>query len=462
MMDRPFPEPHLVLLVHGINTRARWFANMRDALSNAGFTVVPAGYGVYGILRFLLPFKLLRSNAKDRLRRKIEGARNLYQPSNVSVIAHSFGTRLIAELLAEQHNSKWDRLIFCGSVIPEDFDFALLFKRYSPPALNEIGTKDPWPALAQAATWDCGAIGSHGYQGAGVEERWHLGFKHSDFFTEEVCTKYWIPFLLRGEIVPGDKPVPLPVWIRLLARLPLRWLIPLLLVCAAFAPLTFCSSGCVTEVNAMWQALDSPSPNYSTARQIGESIKDCNSIQAFSGLGAADYYQRRYGSSVSNFEAAYDRRGWDKLSHDSNATIRMNLASAYFAIGRFDSAIKIYNEIRDRGPLWDYSMAWAKLASGNLDEAQRLAAGLPENFEEGGTLPGREQMLRAAIYFELASRRTGEEAAKLREEAANYYRKGYAAAPERWRQILFNGAKERTEDFTMLVDLVARNRSALP
>lgn len=44
---------HLVVLVHGINTRALWMGEVKPALERAGFFVGPTSYGKFGVPRFL-------------------------------------------------------------------------------------------------------------------------------------------------------------------------------------------------------------------------------------------------------------------------------------------------------------------------------------------------------------------------------------------------------------------------
>src|SRR5262249_18561296 len=67
-----------------------------------------------------------------------------------------------------------------------------------------------------------GSVGSYGFQGTGVRERWHAGFQHSGFLTLEFCSKYWIPFLKDGTVVEADEPAPLQRWVRALTLLTLR------------------------------------------------------------------------------------------------------------------------------------------------------------------------------------------------------------------------------------------------
>jgi pimeloyl-ACP methyl ester carboxylesterase len=194
-------KDHLVLLVHGINTRALWMGDVKNALESSGFTVAPTSYGQFGILRFLAPFRSLRNKAIDRVAKDIRTARRSFSMSNgsdpkrMSVISHSFGTYVVGRLLTDYPEFKWDRIIFCGSVVRDDFPLDQVLERFVHPLLNEIGTKDFLPAMAESAGWGYGSVGSTGFNRPPVETRWHHGFRHSDFLSEEFCNKFWIPFL---------------------------------------------------------------------------------------------------------------------------------------------------------------------------------------------------------------------------------------------------------------------------
>jgi hypothetical protein len=227
---------HVVILIHGINTRAQWLGIVGPALQEHGLIPAPAGYGVYGVLRFLLPFDWLRKRAianveaKIRLAIVINQPADLQRPKKLSVIAHSFGTLVLARILAERFDIRWDRIIFCGSVCPNDYPFQDYYERFAKPLLNEIGTKDIWPAFAESITWGYGSVGAYGFQSPAVTDRWHRGLAHSDFLTGDFCKTFWVPFLIRGEVIAGDAPAPLPRFARTLTRFPLKWLVwPLVL-----------------------------------------------------------------------------------------------------------------------------------------------------------------------------------------------------------------------------------------
>lgn len=222
---------HLVILVHGINTRALWMDAIKPALEDEGFLVEGTSYGEYSAVRFLLPFGAgLRRKALERVVTDINSAISVHHPAQISVISHSFGTFLLSRIIAEHFEFKWCRIIFCGSVVREDFPIEQYTTRFEPPLINEIGTGDYWPALAEAAGWGYGSVGSTGFHRPGIESRWHAGYRHSDFLTKEFAQTFWIPFLKGEKPRRADAAAPLPFWISTITRLPLRLLPPAILI----------------------------------------------------------------------------------------------------------------------------------------------------------------------------------------------------------------------------------------
>src|ERR1700736_1241877 len=99
----------------------------------------------------------------------------------ISVIAHSFGTFVISHLMAKEFERKFNRVIFCGSVLPYNFEFEQIKGRFTPPILNEVGTRDIWPAIAESLTWGYGSAGTYGFRRPPVRDRWHDGARHGYF-----------------------------------------------------------------------------------------------------------------------------------------------------------------------------------------------------------------------------------------------------------------------------------------
>jgi serine aminopeptidase S33 family len=234
-------QSHLVILVHGINTRALWMSEIKPALENAGFAVGQTSFGRFSVLRFLLPLRGTRQKAIDRVVTDIRTARETHKiatggyPDKMSVISHSFGTYVISKILLDVPDLEWERIVFCGSVVREDFPLHQVLKRFRHPLLNEVGSRDFLPALAESAGWGYGSVGSTGFNRPPVETRWHRSFRHSDFLTDKFCLEYWVPFLRGEKPKPADKALAMPLWIRIITLLPLRWIILALVSMAVVA-----------------------------------------------------------------------------------------------------------------------------------------------------------------------------------------------------------------------------------
>ena len=231
---------HLIILVHGINTRALWMNEIRPALEDAGFAVAPTSYGRFGIPRFLFPGTWLRRKAVNRIAADIHTARAAFErtygrpPAKMSVISHSFGTYVISIILRDHPELVWKRIIFCGSVVREDFDFDRALTQFTSPLLNEVGTKDYLPALAESVGWGYGSVGSTGFNRPPVETRWHHGLRHSDFLKAGFCNRHWVPFLRGERLSRGDAAQALPLGVRALVSLPLRWVLVAVALGGAF------------------------------------------------------------------------------------------------------------------------------------------------------------------------------------------------------------------------------------
>jgi len=225
-------EKHLVVLVHGINTFADWMPGLKKTLEAEGFEVAATSYGRMRVSEFLLPIRRIRERAVKRVVAEIRTAIDLHDPDMISVITHSFGTYVVAQILKNEPRH-WHRVIFCGSVVRDDFPFGDVVDRFDFPLINEVGTRDFWPALAESVTWGFGAIGSHGLNHPAVTTRWHAGFRHGDFLTTDFCRDYWVPFLRDGLIKEAGQPGKLPWPIRFATILPLRWFYPLVAVAIA-------------------------------------------------------------------------------------------------------------------------------------------------------------------------------------------------------------------------------------
>jgi pimeloyl-ACP methyl ester carboxylesterase len=231
---------HMVLLIHGFNTFANWIDDVREELRDRGFVAEPTGFGYFGFLRFL-SFPACRSRAIERVSSDIDLAILKFErehagaiPNKISVIAHSFGSWVIMRVLEKNNNLKLHRIVFCGSVLREDYDFRSLYEKGQfKHVLNQIGTRDYWPVIGESAGWGYGSIGSHGLTSPIADNRWYADFRHSDFLTREFCSVSWIPFLEGGKLTvlearkltDAERLRKLPWWIKVITFIPIRWIL---------------------------------------------------------------------------------------------------------------------------------------------------------------------------------------------------------------------------------------------
>ncbi len=227
---------HVVVLVHGIRTVAEWQNAVRGELEKNGFTVVPVRYGYLGLSEFLFPIARLRNRSVQRVLTQVRDARMRYEKSALSFIAHSFGTFVVLKILEDNPDIRAHRIIFCGSVVAEDFRFDRIAASFTPDLLNECGTRDYWPVMAASVTWGYGAAGAFGLAGARVRDRWHNRKGHSAFLTADFCRKNWVPFLRDGTVVRSDgdrKREPTPALIKFLNAIKLRRILYVILLVVA-------------------------------------------------------------------------------------------------------------------------------------------------------------------------------------------------------------------------------------
>ncbi len=277
--------PHLVILVHGIRDIARWQGEVGRALETEGLIVEHTSYGRWNLVLFLLPFDFVRRIAMKRVWTDIQHARMLHPQAEVSIIAHSFGTFVVTRILKAEFALQLKRLILCGSIVRYDFPFEQIQNRFVPPLINDVGTADPWPAIAEALTTGYGSAGTFGFNRPGVEDRYHNGRGHGHFLNGAFATKYWAPFLKDGTVVPGDEPAKdPPLWVRLISIFKIKYLLLTLIVfVAAFFALRVAYGSAPVSMRQMgvfyWGAMQRivdragepcPLPDFVCGNPIGE------------------------------------------------------------------------------------------------------------------------------------------------------------------------------------------------
>ena len=102
-------QEDLVVIIHGIHTRARWQGQIRDTLEERGLIVELTNYGKLNFLQFLLPF--FRRRAIASVKTQIKNAIAKHPKARLSIIAHSFGTYVISEIVKKDFTMRIRKLV---------------------------------------------------------------------------------------------------------------------------------------------------------------------------------------------------------------------------------------------------------------------------------------------------------------------------------------------------------------
>ncbi|MCA0275239.1 MAG: hypothetical protein LCH86_04460 [Proteobacteria bacterium] len=281
------PETPVVLLIHGIRTAAWWQSRIAWVIEQqTAATVIPIKYGYFDILRFWCPLGLCRSGPIEKLRQQIEGVANTYKDRPLIIFAHSYGTYALTRVIDQNPFFRFDRVILCGSIVPSTYDWRKVHDQIKgdekrDAVVNECGTRDIWPVLAQSITWGYGATGTYGFGTFNVRDRFH-NLAHSEFFSNEFVEKHWIP-LVQGDKVTFSKQdiagTGSPAWFTLVRFLPIKLatLIVLTLGAAAYAMSALGLGEATAACKAREQQVESSCFNtsdYGTPAELREHIND--------------------------------------------------------------------------------------------------------------------------------------------------------------------------------------------
>lgn len=189
----------VVLTIHGVGTRGEWQKKVAPLLCRHGFTPYLLDYGHFPAWRMAIPWT--RNGRIDWLNREIDAVKNAEDIERPSAIAHSFGAYLLAQALRKYPHIRLGNVIFCGSIVDPEFEWATLVDRGQLKSLrNETGGRDLWAGLAKWLQWlipDAGQSGVLGFtkRPRRVSNAPFEDYHHPDFFQPGHARDSWIPFL---------------------------------------------------------------------------------------------------------------------------------------------------------------------------------------------------------------------------------------------------------------------------
>ncbi|UWE18059.1 hypothetical protein [Herbaspirillum huttiense] len=193
---------HIVVCLHGIRTRAPWQERLRSELRVVAphLEVVPMGYGDYPLVRFLA-LRGSRTEVVEHIRSQLVALFEQNTDAQISLIAHSFGSYIISEILKSETQIQFHRLLLCGSIVSERFPWQQMKPKFVSGAIaNDVGIRDLWPLIASKLGLGYGPSGRYGFKNVAVADNFH-DCGHSGFFNPEHYIKFWVPFLSDGQVV---------------------------------------------------------------------------------------------------------------------------------------------------------------------------------------------------------------------------------------------------------------------
>lgn len=183
-------HPPLVMTVHGIRTHGAWQKTLGEVLSDAQIKHRAFDYGYFSTPRFLWPPARKRKVAEFRewYENKVkECGLDLSDPyGRPSIVAHSFGTYIVAHCMLHHREVRFDKVILCGSILSQKFEWRDLFlKDQVHYVANECGWGDVWAGSVGSfvpATGPSGRTGFKQFDVHYVVDKHFEHFEHSDFF----------------------------------------------------------------------------------------------------------------------------------------------------------------------------------------------------------------------------------------------------------------------------------------
>jgi pimeloyl-ACP methyl ester carboxylesterase len=176
----------VIFVIHGIRDLGYWTSKVADQIQKLGaqrkavYVKETSTYGYFPMLSFLLPWK--RRAKVEWLMDQYAEDLALYPNADFSFVGHSNGTYLLAKALKEYPCCHFKHVVFAGSVVRTDYDWAAVLQEGRVQrVLNYVATAD-WvvalfPKVLQLLRFDVGSAGHDGFADtAATPQNWQVKF----------------------------------------------------------------------------------------------------------------------------------------------------------------------------------------------------------------------------------------------------------------------------------------------
>lgn len=212
-------DPAAIFLIHGMNTFGDWQQSLAWKVQLLYGRSLPVFVFKFGRDRTSPLTKWAQRARTRQLAHAIRSASGdlarAGRNTRCDVIAHSFGTLMLARLLEgdDFKQLEFGRIILCGSIAPRETPWSEYVRTSRVESvLNHRAGHDLWVRLAPWVFPNSSASGVEGFENEdGVHDIFSPTFAHSDYFTQGnfdgIIRRRWTPFLngrSLGALSTGD------------------------------------------------------------------------------------------------------------------------------------------------------------------------------------------------------------------------------------------------------------------
>lgn len=194
--------PHILICIHGIRDDNAWCNQTRTAAGKFLDTTIKVACVRYKRLSsFDLILNRDRTAVQESVRKDIEFIISQHPDSPISLLCHSNGTKVIAEVLPSIR-SEIDWIFLCASLCHLDDVPSLRVSKKQ--TVSDAATKDWWPILAEALRPSIfQATGVTGFNCYPIIDR-SFAYNHGDSVNIKHIEKWILPTIATGKIIAHD------------------------------------------------------------------------------------------------------------------------------------------------------------------------------------------------------------------------------------------------------------------
>ncbi len=199
-------KKRVAITLHGIRTSGKWQKDLAPILAEHDIVPYPLDFGYFNAAQLLLNH--CREEKLKWFHKEYDRVRKETSIDRPSIIAHSFGSYLVCQLLHKYPEFVcFDKVILAGSIAPANFDWAAIIKQGQVIQVrNEVATLDRWPILAKKFVRDAGDSGTKGFDGfpqGGQMCQYSHAIGHSGTHFESMYD-HWAKFITCPQYLPVE------------------------------------------------------------------------------------------------------------------------------------------------------------------------------------------------------------------------------------------------------------------